>query len=271
MIRRPAVAGLFYPADGNELRKNINTLLGNARQNIHSGKSASALIVPHAGYMYSGQTAAYAYAVAGSSKYDAVIIVGPSHHAYFRGISVFPGEAYRTPLGDAIIDDGMRDALCEGEDIITSSERGHTEEHSVEVQIPFLQVVFDNPVIVPVIMGDQQRGIVEILAHKLSKIMQEKNVLVIASTDLSHYHPYDTAIDLDTEVIRSVEQFDYEGLMRKLDQRVVEACGGGPMVSVMMAARAVGKENATILHYCNSGDITGDKQAVVGYLSASLN
>jgi MEMO1 family protein len=271
MIRRPAVAGFFYPADPGELRRDVDSFLSNARSDLHFENPVTALIVPHAGYMYSGQTAAFAYAAAGINNYDTVILVGPSHHEYFRGISVYPGEAYRTPLGDVPINVDIRDNLCEEEELIFSSPEGHTGEHSIEVQIPFLQVVFDNPVIVPVIMGDQNRDCVEILARKLSNIMQQTNVLLIASSDLSHYHPYDTAVDIDKDVIKSVEQCDYEGLMSKLERRTVEACGGGPIVSMMMAATTAGRNNATILHYCNSGDITGDKHAVVGYLAASLS
>ncbi len=271
-IRKPAVSGLFYSANTSELRRSVETYLNSATlpervvdQNI------KAVIVPHAGYVYSGLTAAYAYKAIKSEEYDAVVIVGPSHRKHFRGISLFPGDAYRTPLGEVAINKKLRDELIDEEERIFLSDDGHIEEHSIEVQLPFLQLIYGDFQFVPVIMGDQSRDYVDTLARKLEKVLHRKNVLLIASTDLSHYYPYETAVDLDKRVIDSVSRYDNEELMGRLEQREVEACGGGPMVAVMKSSKLLGSQTSMILHYCNSGDISGDKSAVVGYLAASLS
>ncbi len=271
-IRQPTVSGLFYSANTSELKRSVETYLHNVSlpKNIVD-ENIKAVIVPHAGFVYSGQTAAYVYKAIKSKKYDAVVIVGPSHRKYFRGISLFPGDAYRTPLGEVAINKELRNELADGDEQIIISDDGHVEEHSIEVQLPFLQLIYGDFQFVPVIMGDQSRVFVEKLARKLEKVLYHKNVLLIASTDLSHYYPYETAVDIDKRAIDSVARYDNEELMERLEQREVEACGGGPMVAVMQSSKLLGCQTSSVLHYCNSGDVSGDKSAVVGYLAASMS
>lgn len=271
-IRQSAVSGMFYPGNPSALRKAVDTYLHDAPvPDDIVNENIKAVIVPHAGYIYSGQTAAYAYNAIKERKYDAVVIVGPSHRKYFRGISVYPGTAYRTPLGDVSLDTELRDDMIDENENIVLSDEGHTDEHSIEVQLPFLQIVLGDFQFVPVVMGDQSRAYVEKLARKLDEVVHRKNVLLIASTDLSHYYPYESAVSIDRGVIDSVNRYDHEELMHRLEQRHVEACGGGPMVAVMQAAKLLGGRKSTVLHYCNSGDVSGDKSAVVGYLAASMS
>lgn len=271
-IRPPAVSGLFYSANTSELKRSVETYLRNASlENEIFNEDIRAIIVPHAGFIYSGQTAAYAYKAIKSKKYDAVVIVGPSHRKYFRGISLFPGDAYRTPLGEVAINKELRSEMIDEDEQIVLSDEGHLEEHSIEVQLPFLQLLYGDFQFVPVIMGDQSRTYVDRLARKLENVLHHKNVLLIASTDLSHYYPYETAVDIDKRAIDSVARYDNEELMERLEQREVEACGGGPMVAVMQSSKLLGCQTSSVLHYCNSGDVSGDKSAVVGYLAALMS
>ena len=229
-----------------------------------------ALIAPHAGYQYSGATAANGYKLLKERVFDSVVIVSPSHREYFDGISIYNGSAYNTPLGNLLIDERLREELVEGDTIIEVSHRGHRQEHAVEVQLPFIQKVLGEIKILPIVMGDQRREYCFHLGTKLSKILKEKNALLIASTDLSHYHPYAIAQALDRIIIMDVARFDYEQMMQDLEMERAEACGGGPTVAVLIAALKLGANRVEVLHHCNSGDITGDHSSVVGYMSAAV-
>lgn len=268
-VRDPAVAGLFYPELKSVLEKDVDEYLLRAKVARIEG-TIRGLICPHAGFVYSGLTAAAAFRLLKERTYDVVIIVGPSHREYFEGVSVFPGTSYRTPLGDVPVHDELREALRKADPCITVSEQGHLMEHSVEVELPFLQRALGKVPFVPLVMGDQRRETCLALAGALTRACRGRNVLLVASSDLSHYHPYPEAVDLDKRVVADVEEFRPEELLRKLEGEEVEACGGGPMVAVMLAARDLGAARAKALLYCNSGDVTGEKDAVVGYLSAVL-
>jgi len=261
------VAGYFYPADRRTLTKEIESLLARATPGPSAG-SIVALISPHAGYKYSGLTAAHAYKLLGSRHFDSVVVVSPSHREYFNGISVFSGEAYQTPLGTLSVDAELRDKLVDGEHDIRSSMHGHHDEHAIEVQLPFVQMTLGQTRILPIVMGDQRREFCSLLGEKLGKILKGTTTLLIASTDLSHYHPYDEAVAMDGMVIDAVREFDEKQLMNDLEQERVEACGGGPTVAVLTAAKRLGANCVKVLHHCNSGDVTGDREKVVGYLSA---
>ncbi len=268
-IRPPAVAGSFYPGSAKILGRDVDALLDQAVAPKSTG-TVVAIVSPHAGYRYSGLTAAYAFNAAKGSVYDAVVIIGPSHHEYFDGVSIYPGASWQTPLGIASIDDELRSAIVREEKRIFLSAAGHRAEHSVEVQIPFLQRTLDHFSFVPIVMGNQTMELCENLADAVFSACAGRNVLLVASSDLSHYHPYDEAMSLDRRVVELVESYDPVRLMERLDRRELEACGGGPIVAVMLAARKLGASTGHVIHYCNSGDVTGEKDAVVGYLSAVL-
>jgi MEMO1 family protein len=268
-VRIPTVAGLFYEISPDILRKNIDEYLDHTRVPELKG-TVRALVSPHAGYVYSGSTAAHAYKMIRGSKYDCVIVVGPSHREYFNGISIYPGDAYETPLGIIPIHKEIREELLEEEKGIIASDEGHRSEHSIEVQLPFLQTVLGDFSFVPIIMGDQRRLWCDGLAEMIVRVAKNRNILLVASSDLSHYHPYDEAVLLDNEVISELEKFNSETFINKMETHSFEACGGGPIASVMNAARQLGATKAEILFYCNSGDITGEKDGVVGYLAAAF-
>ena len=269
-IRKPAVAGMFYPADKSSLTNAVDRLLAQAETMSLSG-TAIAIIAPHAGYQYSGLTAAYAYLAARDTSFDTVVVVSPSHREYFDGISVYGGSAYATPLGEIGINEDLREQLTSRDPIIEVSSAGHRAEHALEVQLPFVQRIRHNATLLPIVMGDQRRPYCKHLGERLAAVLAGSRALLVASSDLSHYHGYETANDLDRVVIDAVAGFDEMKLMDDLESRRVEACGGGPMAAVMIAARNLGATAAHVLHHCNSGDTGGDRDRVVGYLAASLH
>jgi AmmeMemoRadiSam system protein B len=268
-VRPPAVAGMFYPHDNKTLMRQATELLERAKPPKIKGE-LKALISPHAGYEYSGLTAAHGYKLLENKDYDVVVIISPSHQEYFKGVSAYPGVAYRTPLGDVSIDLELQKEITEGSDLIKVSADGHGEEHAVEVQLPFLQTILEDFKILPLVIGDQSKEICFKLGEVLGKVLKGKNALIVASTDLSHYHPYDVAKQMDKIAIDDVVRFDYEKLFTDLDGRETEACGGGPTAAAMIAAKIMGANKAEILHAVNSGDMTGEKGGVVGYMSAAL-
>ncbi len=266
IIRESIAAGSFYPGNPNSLRRQINNFLNNAESaDINNIKS---IICPHAGYIYSGQVAAYSYKQISGKKFDSIFIIAPSHSEYFDFISIFDGDAYRTPLGLVYIDKERSGTLADKSPYIKLSGHGHLNEHSLEVQLPFLQVLFENIKIVPLVIGQQNSQNINELGNSIGSLFKNDNILIIASTDLSHYYPYDTAVALDGRVKELVSNFDTEILMSEFLNLNIEMCGGGPVISAMTASKILGADSSKILDYKNSGDVTGDKSAVVGYLSA---
>lgn len=265
--RPPAAAGLFYPSNPIELSRQLSGLLDKACNKRVSGK-ITGIISPHAGYEYSGLTAAHAYSTLRGEMFDVVVVVSPSHRELFPGISVYSGHAYSTPLGIVEVDTVLRKELADACDLVEVSEKGHMGEHALEVQLPFLQKVLPSFLLLPVMMGNQQPETCFRLGDALGKILKNKNALLVASTDLSHYHTVNEAEEFDNVVMRDLRDFDYRLLMNDLELHRAEACGGGPTVSVLSALDQLGVRNIDILHYANSGDTTGDYSVVVGYLSA---
>ncbi len=266
-IREPAVAGLFYPDRPEVLREDLDKLYDLAGAQKPRGK-VRGIIAPHAGYQYSGYTAACGYARLSGSRYDTVVVVSPSHREYFDGVSVYPGSAYRTPLGVVPVDTGLRDRLVAASPIVEASGKGHREEHAVEVHLPFLQRVLPPFRLLPLVVGHQSREINFRLGHDLAAALAGVDALLVASTDLSHYYPASVARRLDAVVIEDLEKFDPERLMDDIESGKAEACGGGPVIAVLTALKALGVKKLEVVHHCTSGDITGDTSSVVGYVAA---
>jgi AmmeMemoRadiSam system protein B len=263
------VCGLFYPADRAEVEREVNSLLKTVDPLKIEG-TVRGLIVPHAGYQYSGFTAAHAFALLSGRSYRTVVIISPSHREYFDGVSVFPGDGYAPPLGVAPLDREVRSALAQETSLVRSSLEGHGDEHAIEVQLPFLQCVLGEFSLLPIVMGDQRREYCLELGRALGTVLGE-DVLLVASSDLSHYYPAAVADQLDRVARDDVRSFDAERLMRDLEMKNVEACGGGPIVAAMVALQQRGVDTMHILHHCNSGDVTGERRSVVGYLSAAAS
>lgn len=268
-VRQPAVAGSFYPGDQKALRETVSSMLKKAAPPRVTGRIVG-LVAPHAGYVYSGQVAAWAYRAVEGTQYDAVVVVAPSHHVYFEGSSIFRDGSYMTPLGVIETATDIADAIAAADPSVGARADAHAREHSLEVQLPFLQVALPRLRLVPIVMGDQSLAGARRLAKAIAAGVRGKNVLLVASTDLSHYHSYAQAVSMDRVVMDHIEKYDPEGLLADLDRERCEACGGGPVAAVMLAAREMGAVRAVVLNHANSGDVTGDRSAVVGYMSAAL-
>ena len=202
-------------------------------------------------------------------NYKTVVVISPSHSEYFPGISIYDGDAYETPLGVVEIDQEFTDELVENSKTIFRSIQGHRNEHALEVQIPFLQSVLKDFKIVPIVMGDQSKMFVDELAEKLFKVA-DASTLVVASSDMSHFHSSEVADRLDSVVERRINEYDFEKLLQDLDDHECEACGGGPIAVMMKAAKLKNINKSYVLNRSDSGDVTGDKSEVVGYLSAVI-
>ena len=265
-IRHQQVAGYFYPAEKEKLQQDIS-LMFKVTKPEKSFNKIFGIVSPHAGYIYSGKTAAYAYNLLKDKEYKTVIIISPSHSEYFPGISIYDGDAYETPLGLVEIDKQMLDKLVENSKNIFRGIQGHRKEHALEVQIPFLQSVLKDFKIIPIVMGDQGRMFVDELAEKISKVVSDKT-LVVASSDMSHFYSSEEADRLDSVVEKRINDFDFEQLLRDLDDHKCEACGGGPIAAMMKAASLKNINKSLVINRSDSGNVTGDKSEVVGYLSA---
>lgn len=266
LVRKPAVAGMFYPENESELRKVITDHLEDNPANFTTNKIFG-IVAPHAGYMYSGGTAASAYNLLINRHYSKVVVLSPSHREFFHGVSVYNGEAYITPLGELKVDKELRDRLTKISPVIKISNMGHGAEHALEVQLPFLQSVLSDFTLLPIVIGDQSSEFVYSLAEAIAEIWDE-NTLVVASTDLSHFHSRETAERLDGIVESHIDNFEFAKLQDDLEFRNCEACGGGAVVALMKAAQIKGFRKAKVLKHTDSSDITGDTREVVGYLSA---
>ena len=269
-IRAAAVAGAWYPGSAPALVSAVNRHLGAAGDIPREPVDLIAIVAPHAGLMYSGPVAAHAYRLLRGRAIDVAVLVGPSHFVAFEGVSIYPSGGFQTPLGVAAIDEECAAELMRATPIVREYSPAHAREHSLEMQLPFLQCLVPDAKIVPMVMGFQTADTARILGDALAMAVRGRKALLVASTDLSHYHEARAAACLDAVVIDHVSRFDADGLQAALDARPEHACGGGPAVAVMRAARLAGAREAVVLRYADSGDVSGDKTAVVGYLAAAF-
>ena len=268
-VRQAAVAGGFYPADPKTLSAMIDDMLAHASP-PPINDPILAVVAPHAGYQFSGPVAAYTYAALKGRKFSRVVVIAPSHYEAFDFTSVFDGDAYATPLGTVRVDKAFAKQLAKMSPTIRLSSQGHVPtpkgaEHALEVELPWLQRVLGDFELVPVVMGDQSYENSRALGVALAKLIQGSDTLIVASSDLSHYHPYDEAMKIDHKTLNALQAWDYFSMSRNFEARVWEACGGAPIVAAMIAAERMGANQALVLKYANSGDITGDHSRVVGY------
>ncbi len=269
VVRQPVVSGSFYPSNPVILRKMINDFLKAADPPEIKGKLIG-LVEPHAGYVYSGGVAAEGYSLLKGRKFKTVVVIGPSHRLRYPGSSVYNIGDYKTPLGVVRVDRKLCNAIIDKGQDITYYAPLHRDEHSVEVEIPFLQVALEDFSLVPIVMGEFSLEACQKLANALIEACRGKDVLFIASSDMSHYHEYSTANLIDEKTNRIIEEFSPSKLWDNLASRDVEMCGGASVITVMMVAKALGADKATVLKYVNSGDVTGDKSRVVGYSSVAF-
>lgn len=256
-VRQPAVAGLFYPGNARELTNEITHLLREARREVQTaGKPPKALIVPHAGYMYSGSTAAKAFATLDpiAESIRRVVLIGPAHRVRLRGLAISDVHFFRTPLGDIPIDRAAQRLLMSLPQVQVM-DSAHWQEHSLEVQLPFLQVTLREFSLIPLVVGDATPNEIDEI---LDLLWDGPETLIVISSDLSHYHDYDTAQYIDRSTCDAVEHFQFD----QID--FTQACGCLGMNALLRVARRRGM-NVQTLGLCNSGDNTGDTDRVVGY------
>ncbi len=267
--RPPAVAGSWYPADPSELAAEVDRYLSEV-SDAPPPDNVMGLVAPHAGMLYSGPVAAWSYRAVQGGAYDVVVLVGPSHRAAFSGVALYSRGSFDTPLGSIQVAEDVAASLNDATPIVTENFAIHGPEHSLEMQLPFLQRVLPATPIVPMIMGFQSESTIRSLADALAGVLAGRHALLVASSDLSHYLDARVASVADGEVLDCVERFDAEGLMALLREQPDHACGGGPILSVMLATRALGARGGRVLRYADSGDVSGDKKAVVGYMAAAF-
>ena len=267
--RKPVVAGSFYPASAEHLSGMIREYLDHAESSSLKG-SIVGVISPHAGYIYSGPVAAYSYKNMDPGT-EVVVVLAPSHRARFRGASVIPDGEYETPLGSTPIDSEIGNILVTKPGF-TFLKEAHQFEHSLEVQVPFLQTVLKKFSIVPIIVGTTELTVCKSLASAIADVLrnEKRSYAIVISTDLSHYHSYRSAQSMDGEFIEALKSFNVDAVQDIVCSGKAEACGEGPVLTGMIAARELGATGVEILKYANSGDTAGDKNQVVGYVSAAM-
>jgi len=269
-IKYPNVSGQFYPSSKEALSEQVDGFFNKAKDNSDiKNKDILAVISPHAGYDYSGQVAAYGFKALEGKSYDTVIILAPSHYYAFSGASVYKSGFFNTPLGNIEIDSDLAKDLIAVYDKADFFPAAFSKEHSIEVELPFLQKALSNFKILPIVCGQMDFQDSRDLAEAIIKISRGKRVLLVASTDLSHYHPYLTAVQMDSRAISYIKEVDALGLWGSVLKGDSEACGIIPVLVLLNYAKELNLE-PQVLNYANSGDVTGDKSRVVGYVSAAF-
>ena len=277
-VRRPCVAGAFYPANADSLRQTIEDCfthklgpgrmpeLGVAERRIVS------VICPHAGYMYSGPVAAHSYYhLAVETRPKSFVIIGPNHSGLGSPVSMMGRGAWETPLGKVEIDEKLADAIFKASDLIDIDEWAHLREHSIEVQLPFLQYIYGSDLkFVPICMGFQDLESSREVGRAIAKAVRSVDTVVVASTDLTHQEPQTSAQRKDQTVIDSVLSLDEEALQERVRSNRISMCGYGPVSAVIVASKSLGAARAELLAYHTSGDVTGDYSMVVGYAAAKI-
>ena len=279
-IREPCVAGLFYPDDTINLKRLINSYLSSVDSKTveffkkNSIDSIWGVIAPHAGYIYSGGVAAYSFFPLKNKKIDTVILIGPSHRAYFKGFALSYSKGFSTPLGVVEVDKELVNSIIGlSGGVFDFVDSAHQNEHSLEVQLPFIQSVIDEDFkIVPILMGEQSIENVNSGVNILYNVLKDydKKYLIVISSDLSHYHNSGEAEKMDSVLMKQVEKLDSKSLIEKVEAGSIEACGAGPIALLMELAKKMGKTNVKNLKYKNSGDVSKDYERVVGYLSSVI-
>jgi AmmeMemoRadiSam system protein B len=260
MIRTPAVAGQFYPAIKPVLQAEVERYLVKVDEKIE----AVGILSPHAGYVYSGPVAGATFSSA--ELKDTCIIMGPNHTGEGKPFSIMTEGVWKMPLGDCEIDAGLAKAMLEDSGYLEEDFLAHRHEHSVEVQIPFLQVLKKKIRIVPMVLADADVEVYKNIGKSISKAVKERcPATIIASSDLTHYEPREIAVRKDKKVIDAVLDLDIDGLMDAIVKYNISMCGYAPVCVMLAASKELGAKKAKLIKYQTSGDVSGDYNAVVGY------
>ncbi|MFC2163673.1 AmmeMemoRadiSam system protein B [Acidobacteriota bacterium] len=268
-IRKPVCAGSWYDSRKEVLSQQLAQFLDQAKGQSAPQKGIVALIAPHAGYSYSGPVAAHAYRLVQGQDYDTVIIIGTAHRYAFSGCSIYPRGGYETPLGVAEVDEGLAAEIAKSTGFKYHA-KAHSEEHSVEMQVPFIQKVLPKAKIVPIIMGRPSKKTISALAKAFSDSFGDRKVLIVASTDLSHFFSKQKANRVDSETTSLIQNLDTDEIIKKVARNENIMCGGGPVSAVLLCAKNLGNARAEILKYLDSSQAGGPESRVVGYVAAAV-
>jgi len=272
-IRPSPIAGQWYPGDPKKLSESVDRYISEAKLPRLDGVVV-AIITPHAGHVYSGPVAGYAFAALQNLQPDLVVVVSPMHYPYADALLTTAHDAYETPLGTIPVDAEavslVSTRLAEKLGYGLSPIR-HDREHSLEIELPFLQRSLGKPFkLLPIMVRDQSSQVTRALGESLAEVLSSRDALLVASTDLSHFYPQKTAQMLDAEMLRCIEALDPEAVIQAEEQGRGFACGRGALAAVLWAARELGADTVRVLNHATSGDVTGDYSQVVGYGAAVI-
>jgi len=270
-LRQPVNAGKFYPADSKELQAMVEGFLSGAK--TEPLDNVIAITVPHAGYVYSGKTAGYAFKSASEMKPDTIILIGPYHYAPLSGASVFTSGKFLSPLGESPIDEELAQLFIEKVEGAYDNPAPHYQEHSLENQLPFIHYIWGNIPIVPIILNQGDKDFAEELGEGLASVIQEsgKNILIVSTVDMSHYHPIDIAEQLDQSALSAINTDDPLYIVDTNEQGISEVDAPLVLGAVNYAAQELDAGKPQILHYSTSADFSGDESSVVGYSAIVWN
>ncbi|MCD6341958.1 MAG: AmmeMemoRadiSam system protein B [Thaumarchaeota archaeon] len=276
--RMPAVAGMFYPSSPESLKAEIEHSFlhrigpGRLPRKPGGDRNPPSLISPHAGYVYSGPVAAHGYLqLENRIKPETVVILGPNHYGVGSPVSIYPSGEWVTPLGSVKVDEKLALKLAEISDVFTLDEFSHSREHSIEVQVPFLQYVLGEFKVLPICILDQSlETCIEVGGALAEALKNYRSFLLVASTDLTHYEPDEIAKQKDEMALQRIVELDVEGLYEVIRRHEISMCGYGPVAAVLEASKRLGASESEVLRHATSGDITGDRGAVVGYASIKI-
>ena len=279
-IRYPSRAGSFYAGSTEALRRQIESCFthrfgpGIIPEVVQEGpRKILGLVCPHAGYVYSGPVAANSYSLlASDGRADVFVVLGPNHYGAGSGLATMDGGVWRTPLGDVEVDADLAKEIVRVSGLIDADESAHQYEHSIEVQIPFLQYLYGSSFkIVPICFRMQDLESSREVGKALAEVLNGRNAVIIASTDMTHYEPQRRAEEKDRKAIDAILKMDEDLLYKNLESYNISACGYGPVTALIVAAKKLDAKNGQLLSYRTSGDITGDMSSVVGYASISFS
>lgn len=272
-VRPSPIAGQWYAGDPKRLAASVDRYINEAQLPPIHGKIIG-IIAPHAGHMYSGPVAGYAFAALRGLQPDLVAVISPMHYPYFQPLITSAHSAYATPLGTIPIDQEALKILeghLKADSGLALARISRDPEHSLEIELPFLQRVLPQGFkLLPIMMREQNKTLSRRLGTALAQTLQGRSAVLVASTDLSHFYPQEVAKDLDREILRRIEAFDPDGVIQAEEDGKGFACGRGAVAAVLWAAKELGADTVTLLHYATSGDVTGDFSQVVGYGAAVI-
>jgi hypothetical protein len=266
MVREPAVAGRFYPADPKRLREDVVSYLSPP----HKAEPAIGCIAPHAGYMYSGPVAGAVFA--SIEVPPRVIVLCPNHTGHGHPLAMIKDGRWRSPLGDAEVDSQLAEQLLSSFEALAEDSAAHRSEHAIEVEVPFLQVLNPDVRLVPVAIGTGRLMLLEHLGNAIASVVRNARepILVVASSDMNHYEDDATTRVKDRKAIDKILALDAVGLHETVIQESISMCGFGPAVAMLTAAKQLGAKKAELIRYATSGDVSGDRDMVVGYAGIAV-